>query len=43
MEHSTMIVEFLTKYDVTFEPIGAELDEKAPTVASYEDFLQYFI
>jgi hypothetical protein len=43
MEHSTMIVEFLTDYGVDFEPIGAELDEKAPTVKEYKDFLEYFI
>jgi hypothetical protein len=43
MEHSTMIVEFLDKYGVTFEPINAQLDEKCESVNTYEDFLDYFV
>ena len=43
MDHSTWIMEFLTPYGVTFEPINAQLDEKVNTVDTYEDFLDYFV
>jgi len=43
MRHSTMVMEFLQGYGMTFEPIDAKLDEKSPTVSTYEDFIKYFV
>ena len=43
MHHSTMVMEFLNKYGMTFEPIDGELDEMSSKVESYEDFLNYFV